>query len=63
MSSGPSSEPEPVTAWMTSRGSPASSNSGRAPRALNGVWLSALNTTALPAAIAGTASLMLRVNG
>ena len=63
MSSGPSSEPEPVTTWSTWAGRPASSISSRASSPLNGVLVSTFITTALPAARAGTASLMLSVKG
>ncbi len=63
ISSGPSSDPEPVITCISPAGSPASSRTATPQRALKGVLLSALSTTPLPAARAGRESLMERVRG
>jgi hypothetical protein len=59
----PSSEPGPVTVCTKPAGMPARSSIATAHRCENGVRSSGLASTALPATIAGNASLMPRVSG
>ena len=52
-----------MTTCISPAGSPASSSSATAHSAVNGVWLSGLSTTALPASSAGMASEMAIISG
>jgi hypothetical protein len=63
MSGPPTTEPWPYTTWNNPSGSPASASRSAAHSAVNGVWLSGLRTTALPASSAGMASEIVSTSG
>ena len=59
----PITAPAPTTIWNRPSGRPASRSRSAVHSAVNGVWLSGLSTTALPASSAGTASETVSTSG